>query len=256
MSKHFFNAIRESQHAWRAVAISGAVGAALLGSGCAVVPAGGLDDAIKSLEGSQSTPTFAPSLAPANRPIYRSGDVFVFGRTTVRTVLRADGGLLVWQTTDREEYTTTRDFFVPIVSQSPPGRQITSRIEGKPEELWPLQVGRAVEFDERRTLRQNVFGVQQTLAQRWRCEVVETRYTSVPAGDFETFHVRCAARSIRTQLPGQIITWDYAPSIGHYVQRTWYEGGRVRQSVLSAALPGELASPERLSAILLRLQSD
>lgn len=224
--------------------------------GCAVVPAGGIDDALTSFERAPAAAAWAPALPPASRPSYRQGDVFVFGRATVRTVLRSEGRLWVWQTTDGETYKTTGDFFVPIVAQTPPGREITSRIEGSPEALWPLQVGRWVEFEERRTLRQNVFGVEQTVAQRWRCDVVDTRVTSVPAGDFETFHVRCAARSLRTKLPGQIITWDYAPALGHYVQRTWYEGGRVRQSVLSAALPGELVTPQRMKAILDRLQSN
>ncbi len=231
-------------------------GAALALAGCAMVPAGGLDDAVQSIGTPDSGPVLVSDLPPAARPAWRNGDVFVFGRSTVRRIASRQGDRWIWQTTDGQSYTTTGHFFVPIVDQTLPGRHIRSRIEGRPEALWPLQAGRSVEFTEHRHLKQTVFGVEQTLEQRWRCEVVDTRYVSVPAGDFETFHVRCAARSARTGLPGQIMTWDYAPAIGHYVQRTWYEGGRVRQSVLSAALPGELATEARLQAVLQRLQAD
>ncbi len=225
-------------------------------SGCALVPAGGLDDAVQSIGNQSDSVARVPSLPAAARPAWRPGDVFVFGRSTVRRIVSGQGDRWVWQTTDGQSYTTTGHFFVPIVDQTLPGRHIRSRIEGRPETLWPLQTGRSVEFTEHRHQKQTVFGIEQTVVQRWRCEVVDTRYVSVPAGDFEAFHVRCAARSVSTGLPGQIMTWDYAPAIGHYVQRTWYEGGRVRQSVLSAALPGELATEARLQAVLLRLQND
>ena len=76
----------------------------------------------------------------------------------------------------------------------------------------------------------------------------------MPAGDFETFHVRCKSYRQDFFLQLQTITWDYAPSLGHYVRRTWYERGRPRQSQLAAALPGALATAPRVAATLERLQ--
>ena len=78
----------------------------------------------------------------------------------------------------------------------------------------------------------------------------------VPAGDFATWHVRCAAFSPNFPLPLQTITWDYAPSLGHYVRRTWFEDRRQREVMLSAALPGKAATPARIEAVLARLAEE
>ena len=76
------------------------------------------------------------------------------------------------------------------------------------------------------------------------------------AGDYDTFHVRCEAHrpDLPLRVPVQVMAWDYAPSLGHYVRRQWFEGGQARESVLSAALPAEVATPARLDQVLQRLR--
>ena len=41
--------------------------------------------------------------------------------------------------------------------------------------------------------------------------------------------------------------------MGHDVRRTWFAGGRERVATLSAALPGSLASEDRITGVLRRL---
>ena len=89
----------------------------------------------------------------------------------------------------------------------------------------------------------------------WTCEVVDARMSYVPAGDFETFHVRCEGRSDSLLFPTERLSWDYAPQMGHDVRRTWFAGGRERVATLSAALPGALATDERIAGVLRRLAS-
>ena len=84
----------------------------------------------------------------------------------------------------------------------------------------------------------------------------ETRSVSVPAGDFDSFHVRCEAlrADLPVRVPLQVVSWDYAPSLGHYVRRTWFDAGRQRETALAAALPAPLATPARIAATRQRLQ--
>ena len=49
---------------------------------------------------------------------------------------------------------------------------------------------------------------------------------------------------------------DYAPSLGHYVRRTWFADRRQREVMLSAALPGKAATPARIEAVLARLAAE
>ena len=63
-------------------------------------------------------------------------------------------------------------------------------------------------------------------------------------------------RPIEEYVPLQTITWDYAPTLGHYVRRTWFEGRRQRKVMLSAALPGKVATPALIEAVLARLAGE
>ena len=127
-------------------------------------------------------------------------------------------------------------------------------MRGNPGALWPLRVGRTVSFDETRTTTLPSFGIERRTTLRWDCSVRETRSVSVPAGDFDTFHVSCKAYRQDFFLLLQTITWDYAPSLGHYVRRTWFDAGRQRETALAAALPAPLATPARIAATRQRLQ--
>lgn len=228
--------------------------AAALTASCSHLPSGGLQDAIDALSATRPVVGIAPTLPPAPRPAVRIGDTYVFGVASVRRVTAVSAAGLTWTTTDGQRLQTSRDFFTPVLEQTLPDRRITSRLSGQPGALWPLSVGKTVTFNESRTTSMTTFNRDIQTALRWDCAVIDTRVSQVPAGDFETFHVVCKAYRPGFFLPLQSVTWDYAPSLGHYVRRTWFEGGRQRQSQLGAALPGPLATGPRVQSTLERLQ--
>lgn len=231
-----------------------ALTAATLAAGCSHLPSGGLQDAVDALTPTKRVAGVPRALPPAPRPTVRVGDTYVFGAASVRRVVAVNPTALTWTTTDGQRTRTGRDFFTPVLEQSMPDRRITSRLNGQPGALWPLSVGNKVRFEETRVTSMTVFDREITTQLRWDCEVVDTRVSQVPAGDFDTFHVVCKAWRSGFYLPLQSVTWDYAPSLGHYVRRTWFEGGRQRESQLGAALPGSLATAPRVAAMLERLQ--
>jgi len=229
--------------------------AALALGGCAQLPAIPIHGAalLEETRAALDTRPQRIELAPAARPMLQRGDSFVFGRSTVARVASADAGGLTWTLHDGRSLRSTRDFFAPPLSIAHEARQVHSTIDGDPAALWPLATGKRVSFEETRRTTWTSTGHVRDVRLRWACEVVDARMSFVPAGDFATWHVRCSAYPPNFPLPTQTVTWDYAPSLGHYVRRTWFEGQRQRVTMLSAALPGRVATAARIDAVLARL---
>jgi len=227
---------------------------AALAAGCSHLPAGGLQDAIDALSPAERATPLPLNLAPAPRPVARVGDTYFFGAQSLRQVTAVSSGSVTWTTTDGQRLRTGRDFFAPLLEQTQGDQRLTSTLQGQPGALWPLAVGKTVSFEETRTTRLLTLGREITTPIRWECGVIDTRVSQVPAGDFETYHVSCKAYREGFFLPLQTVTWDYAPSLGHYVRRTWFDAGRQRETALAAALPAPLATPERIAATRQRLQ--
>ena len=164
--------------------------------------------------------------------------------------------MLTWTLPDGRSLRSPRDFFAPALSAEHPGYRVDSTIDGDPSALWPLAAGKRVSFGETRRTTWAETGHVSEARRRWDCEVVDARVSFVPAGDFATWHVRCSAFSPNFPLPLQTVTWDYAPSLGHYVRRTWFADRRQREVMLSAALPGKAATPARIEAVLARLAAE
>lgn len=181
-----------------------------------------------------------------------AGDSFIYGRSALHQVQRQRGNITEWRLGEDQSYSTGPHFFVPALSRQSVGRQTASDIEGDPGQLWPLRPGKQVRFKEVRRVTL-AFGLQQSGVVQWVCSVVDGRMSYVPAGDFETYHVTCDGRPDSIWLARERLSWDYAPALGHYVKRSWFSGSRQRDAVLAAALPGTLATPERLAAVLQRL---
>ena len=227
---------------------------ALLLSACAQMPTGMASDVAQALSQTAAGP---PPLAlpPAPRPRYRVGDTFVFGRTGIERISRLERDTVTWTGAEGQTFLTRVDFFAPLLQQNRWGQDIRSTLSGEPAALWPLQVGRSVRFEEQRSTPSVWPGGPQTTTYEWTCEVEDARLASVPAGDFPAFHVACRSRLAGVPLVLQTARWDYAPSLGHFVRHTWNEGGRGHELVLTAALPGELATPQRLQRLMERLQT-
>ena len=193
-------------------------------------------------------------LSPAPRPNLKVGDTFIYGRTQVQRVQQVGTGHTEWRRSSAPETLhSTGDFFAPPLRTASPALRTDSTLEGRPADLWPLSAGKTVRFVERRQVTWTLFGLRRAVRYDWSCQVVDSRMSYVPAGDFESFHVRCEGRSDSLLLPSEQLTWDYAPQMRHYVKRTWWAGGRAREARLSAALPGAVASEDRVAAVLRRL---
>jgi hypothetical protein len=232
-----------------------ATGLALTLAGCAQWPTGLVADAQEALS-QPAAPAPALQLPPAQRPVYRVGDTFVFGRVGVERVSRVARDTLEWTGPEGQVFLTRTDFFAPLLQQNRWGRDIRSSLRGNPAALWPLQVGRNVNFEEDRTEPGLLPGSERRTTLQWTCEVQDVRLSVVPAGDFPSFHVVCRSRREGLPLVLQTARWDYAPALGHFVRHSWNEGGRRHELVLSAAVPGELATPERLQRLIERLQAE
>lgn len=229
---------------------------ASLAGGCSHLPSGLLGDAKRALEAAGEAPRAPVRLPPAQRPVYRVGDTFVFGRDSVRSVSAISTEAITWRIGSPDQaiqtYRSEPDLFAPLLATPVSAGQTVSRITNRQGSLWPLEAGRRASFEEWR--RSAVRGADEQRL-HWQCEVGKPHIRSVPAGDFATLPVSCLAAPDGMPLVTQRFTWDYAPSLGHYVHRTWTDDGRVHEARLSAALPAELATPERIARVLQRLRS-
>lgn len=225
---------------------------------CGSIPIAGVDagELAQSAAKVFDTRPIPASLPPASRPKLGRGDTFIYGATTVRKVSASKADSLEWTTQRNELQRGSRDFFAPFQLYETPVSRVDSSLRGDPGGLWPLQVGNKVSFEETRRVTWKKTGHSRTQQLRWECEVVDMRMSYVPAGDFATYHVTCRSYYPGFFLPVQVINWDYAPSVGHYVRRSWIDGRRQREMKLSAALPGKAATPARVAAVLERLAEE
>jgi hypothetical protein len=218
------------------------------------------DRAVAKVGGLVQDPTPGLSLPPAEQPTYRVGQTFVYERDRVRQVRALDDGEVAWGNGQRELFRTRQHFFLPRVLQDNDRRTVRRSFAGDPSALWPLQIGKQVEFVEHRSTFRKASGETSHTERRWRCSVDDARVSRTPAGAFDSYRVTCRSyrqgfSSWRSLQPIQVVYWDYAPAIGHYVRRESWSPRTGKRSVrsLSAALPASLASPRRIDAVLQRL---
>lgn len=219
------------------------------------------DEFRESFARGSDEPVVLVDLPPAPRPVYHQGQVFVYGKARLRQVSAVKDDLIVWGNRNGELYRTTGDFFLPRVYQKSDERVVLRRFGGDPGALWPLAVGKRASFTEYRSTFRGQGAAPEERERRWTCEVDDARITRVYAGGFETYRVTCRSYranplSLRAHEPLLVITWDYAPQLGHYVRREWVQRNRGKRVIheLSAAMPASLATPQRLDAVLRRLR--
>jgi hypothetical protein len=211
--------------------------------------------------------TFGPAapieLPPAEPPVYRPGTVFVYNRDRLRQVAWVADGEIQWRDRDGPLFRTSEHFFLPRTFQDYRDRTLRREFIGDPGALWPLAVGNEVEFVEQRRIERKETQTVDETTRRWRCSVDDARVSQTPVGPFDSFRVTCRSyregfRSIRGLSPVQVVRWDYAPQMGHYVRReSWLpRSGRRHLTELSAALPASLVTRQRIDALLRRLAND
>ncbi len=155
--------------------------------------------------------------AGASLPTFQKGDRLVYDAPDhTRRVTSVLADRVQWNIPDAGSMVTPRNPFVPPLRWSGGGGNSGSQsVEGDPDALFPLKVGRSVRFTTSGKNRKS--GKQWTLD--WQCEATKRHRLSVPAGSFNTVRVVCDNRMM-TQ------TYDYAPAIGYWVRKRQERQGR------------------------------
>ena len=200
---------------------------------------------------------------PQSLPSYQLGTTYVYSDGTWETVSGMDGKLVTWQNHRGFIYRRSPDFTYRSISWDTGLRQGSRRIVPrrdtifqKSSSLWPLRQGNVASFTEMVTSG-NVGETAKSYQVRWTCEVIGTERVAVMAGEFDTWKISCRRYNnfqspIRAKVR-EIRTWNYAPSIGHFVltERQYSSGNPARRLELLAVLP-----PRNGASDLTRRQMD
>lgn len=229
-------------------------GGGLILAGCAALQSA--EDLLLDLAAGGGGPRI--ELPPAEKPVLREGDTFIYEGARVRQVASIVGNKVSWTDLTRDLYRTDPSFFVPLLHQRRPDRTITREVTGDPATLWPLAVGKRIEFTVDTTTAYDNDTPPVTSRRHWKCRVPRTHEVETPAGIYDAYRVECRSYRARWRNPVLVVTWEYAPAIGHFVVRDWrnQRTGTRNTYRLEAALPGELATPKRVRATLARLAKD
>lgn len=183
-------------------------------------------------------------------PDYRTGDAFVFSDGRVEQVRRVEGDRVAWSGLGGgSRYLRSRNPIVPILEWQAAGAHAKQTIGGDADDLWPLQPGKSVRFRSLTEIRKGKR--QRRYAAFWKCAVGAAGSVAVPAGVFEAWPIQCDRYSSASMRLIERICWDWSAEVGHYVRRrvTRYSDGATQEIVLEAALPADLATPQRLKAL-------
>ena len=163
-------------------------------------------------------PKEGTGLRPDELPAYRPWTTFVYSDGRVERVTGLKGGFVRWARDDETAFTAHRNFLLPWSYWTSVGKRGVTRVDGEPDDLWPLADGETVSFSAWTTVRYgDDLDPAEERVERWRCRNDGKRAVTVKAGTFETVVFTCARRRGST-MPELVRTWYYAPSIRHPVR--------------------------------------
>ncbi|MGE5476050.1 MAG: hypothetical protein ACM3Q1_05310 [Bacteroidales bacterium] len=160
-----------------------------------------------------------PALPPAPLPQWRVGDSVSWSNGQTETVVAVDGEVVRWRDQDGNTYGGYRNFLLPSLEWDYPETRATTEIDLPPDLLWPLKTGSAAHFTVHQTLTAKIHNSDYSYYDEWMCGVLGTERVSIRLGSFDTWRLRCQ-RYWRGSNIGEIV-WNYAPSIGQVVRRSW-----------------------------------
>jgi len=167
-----------------------------------------------------STAQKAPlDLPPAPLPTYRVGDQVTWSNGQTETVVAIDGEAVKWRDQDGNTYTSYRNFVLPSLAWDYPTSKAETQIAVAADTLWPLAPGNDTHFKVHQRLVAKIHNSEASYFDEWGCRVLGTEKVRIKLGRFDTYKVRCS-RFWQGSNVGQI-TWNYAPSIGRVVRRSW-----------------------------------
>lgn len=184
-------------------------------------------------------------------PQYEVNDAFVYTDGRVERVRSVKGTKVVWSGLNDQRYTRSRNFIVPVLKWRAGRGSGERRIVGNPDKLWPLDGSKRARFRAIAETKLKAQSRPKRAMTFWTCGSDDVRQSTVPAGTFSVIPVRCERYSATTMRLIERIEWEFAPELGHYVQRsdTDYLRGTKRNISLYAALRGPAAEKRRLAAL-------
>lgn len=193
----------------------------------------------------------AATAAQANElPVYEEGQAFIFDNGRVERVESVDGDRITWAARSGRTYVRNANPVVPILEWSYRGQAGSRRIVGDTQALWPLEAGGSVQFRAINETRDEDNHVHRTV-HMWTCTVHDMHAVLTPAGSFNAYPIVCDRYSASSMRVVERVTWQYAPDVGHYVQResrNMRDGDRDVFSLYAALSPDD-ANPTRIETL-------
>jgi serine/threonine protein kinase len=128
-------------------------------------------------------------------------------------LIEVKAGAYRWEADDGTLRITSQDQFA-LPSKFVSKRTMTTKTNGDPLAIYPLALGRSVEYGVELTEVDDE-GVARSFAYNYRCEVTAKENVTVAAGQFETFRVECKSDG----PPHYHEIFNYAPKLQHWVRR-------------------------------------
>ena len=145
-------------------------------------------------------------LPPAEVPVLGVGDKSVYidkkGREITYELTKVDDETFSGHGSDGCSWTVVKGYGPSLEWNECSGSSGTHTIKKRKGGLFPLEVGNKVRWS---------YSGKDNRGNRWKgsrkCSVKGTANVTVPAGNFDTFHIVCTTNSSRRE-------WHYAPELG------------------------------------------
>lgn len=165
-------------------------------------------------------PTLAgPALPPAALPHVRVGDRVSWSNGQTEMVVAVEGEVVRWRDQDGNTFAGYRNFVLPSLEWDYPDTRAVTELPVPPDVLWPLKPGNSTHFKAKQRLTLKIHESELAYHDEWMCRVDGTERVTVRLGSFDTWRLRCQRYWSGSNL-GEIV-WNYAPTLGHAVRRTW-----------------------------------
>lgn len=176
-------------------------------------------------------------MAPAGLPRLVAGDRSYFANGRRLEVTGVSGDSIEWKRTSQHRYRADRNFLLPAAFEENAKRRTTSTLEAPVSQIWPLALGRELNFFLRRASIDKASGERRESTSYWSCEVDAAQRINVLAGSFDTYRVDCTRKTASYKFRQRRI-WYYAPEIEQPVLRLdYYRKDRKRRLELTAFRP-------------------
>jgi hypothetical protein len=184
-------------------------------------------------------------------PSYQPNDAFIFSDGRVERVVRTSGNTVVWRGLRGKPYTKDRNFIVPILAWSSGRGSGKREVRGEPQALWPADRPGSARFRVITETRRDPQKPWRRSVNFWSCKTKKAGTVTVTAGSYRAIPFICDRYSSTSMRLLERLEWQYAPEIGHYVQRSTidYIRGTRRTIELAAMIIGPAATKPRLTAL-------